>query len=81
MTKKSILLLFLLLSLNGCVERGQTVTPYASMSHRSHQSEANTTIVQPAYVLRLNANDRKIDTVQNSVSGTLMLVIGLIIFL
>lgn len=79
MIKKSIILLILTLFISGCVERGKSVHP----NIRTHQNiqQESTSNVQPAYVLRITAKDRKIDKVKNTISGTLMLVIGLMIIL
>lgn len=80
MLKKSIILVLLTFILSGCVERGQNVIPlYNAQSVKS--IEGNTTIVQPIYVLKCNAKDKPIDAIQNSIAGTFLLAIGIIILL
>ena len=80
MLKKSIILVLLTFILSGCVERGQSVTPlYNTQSVKS--IENNTTIVQPIYVLKCNAKDKPIDATQNTIAGSFLLIIGMIILL
>ena len=80
MLKKSIILVLLTFILSGCVERGQNVTPqYTRQSLKS--IESNTTAVQPIYVLKCNAKDKPIDTTQNTIAGSFLLAIGIIILL
>lgn len=80
MLKKSITLILLTFILSGCVERGQNVTPqYNVQSIKS--IEGNTTVVQPVYVLKCDAKNKPIDAVQNSIAGTFLLAIGIIILL
>jgi len=80
MIKKSIFLLLLTLSFafTGCVERGQSVGPqYVTTKQADVHRD---TSKRPVYMLHLNAND-DIDPVQNSIAGTFMVLIGLIILL
>ena len=80
MLKKSIILVLLTFILSGCVERGQNITPlYNSQNIKS--IESNSTVVQPIYVLKCNAKDKPIDTTQNTIAGTFLLAIGIIILL
>lgn len=81
MLKKSIFLFLLTLFISGCVERGQSVNPQYITQNKNVSTETNTTIVKPIYMLRLDANKSDIDTIKNSVTGTMLLVIGIIIFL
>jgi hypothetical protein len=78
MIKKSIFIFLLAITINGCVERGQSLNvPQKSLTVNNHSS----TSVKPYYTLKINASDSKNDTLKNSLSGSLLLIIGLIILL
>jgi len=76
MIKKSIFIFLLLLSINGCVERG------LNLPHKVvHTKNNNTTDMKPYYALKLNAKDSNHDTLKNNISGSILLLIGLVILL
>ena len=78
MLKKSIFIFLFLLSINGCVERGQNI----NLPHQAvHAKNDNTTDVKPYYALKLNAKDSNHDTLKNNISGSILLLIGLVILL
>jgi len=78
MIKKSIYIVLFLLSINGCVERGQNL----NLTHHAVQvKNKNTTDVKPYYALKINAKDSNHDTLKNSISGSLLLLIGFMILL
>jgi len=79
MLKKSIYFLLFTLILSGCVERGQNLTPKHITKYEISIEDEK---INPSrYVLKVDANKSKIDTTQNNIAGTLLLVIGLIIIL
>ena len=64
--------------MNGCAERGQSLNvPQKSVTVNNSSS----TNVEPYYALKVNASDSKNDTFKNNLSGSLLLIIGLIILL
>ena len=78
MIKKSIFIFLFLLSINGCVERGQNL----NLPHHAIQAKNNhTTDVKPYYALKLSAKDSNHDTLKNNISGSILLLIGLVILL
>ena len=65
--------------LNGCVERGQSINiPTTKSLIKKHDLNRNTTSY---YALKINASDSKYNTRKNNISGSLILIIGLIILL
>lgn len=85
MFKKSIFLFSLLLLISGCVERGQNIKPNTVIIVDHKEKRIHTGNRQEdkesSYVLHLNANEKAYDTLKNSISGSLLIIIGLIIFL
>jgi outer membrane lipoprotein-sorting protein len=81
MLKKSIFLLLLTLIISGCVERGQNLGPSYITKSKVVSSKNTTTTAKPVYVLHLDAKKSEINTTKNTITGTLLLVIGIIVFL
>jgi len=78
MIKKSIFIFLLAMYMNGCAERGQSLNvPQKSITIKN----ASSTHLEPYYALKVNASDSKNDTLKNNLSGSLLLIIGLIILL
>ena len=76
--KKSIFLLLLAITMNGCVERGQSLNiPKNSLIEKHNLATSS----KSYYALKINASDSKHDTLKNNVSGSILLIIGLIILL
>ena len=76
--KKSIYLFLLILFMQGCVERGKSLNiPQESKTIKEKKS----TYTEPYYALKVNASDSKNETLKNTISGSLLLIIGLIILL
>ena len=78
MIKKSIFIFLLAIAINGCAERGQSLNVPQKSSIANNHSSAN---AEPYYALKVHASDSKNDTLKNSLSGSLLLIIGLIILL
>ena len=76
--KKSIFLFLLAMYINGCVERGQSLNIPKKSLIEKHNLASNT---KSYYGLKINANDSRHDTLKNNVSGSILLIIGLIILL
>lgn len=85
MFKKTIFLFLFTLFLSGCVERGQNLRPSTVIivDHKEKRIHAPNTKqnIQSDYVLHLSANEKAYDKLKNNISGSLLIVIGLIIFL
>jgi len=77
MIKKSILVVIFTLFFAGCVERGHIVDVPQKRNFDSNMTMMTKDPSIPTLVV--NAND--IDTVKNNLSGGLILLIGIIIFL
>lgn len=77
MLKKSIIVFSLLLAMNGCAERGQSL----NIPQKNVIIKQNTSKTEPYYALKVNANRLENDIIANSVSGSILLFIGLLILL
>lgn len=79
MIKKSIYIMSIALLFTGCAERGSLHVPMP----KKVMQESNTTFEKDSSIptLVINARQNKINTLENKVSGTLILLIGLALFL
>jgi hypothetical protein len=78
MIKKSIFIFLLAIYMNGCAERGQSLNVPQTLVTVENTSSSN---IEQQYALKMNASDSENDTLKNGLSGSLLLIIGLIILL
>ncbi|RUM76098.1 MAG: hypothetical protein DSZ12_02520 [Sulfurovum sp.] len=85
MIRQSIYVLILTFFLVGCVERGQLIEPnsYDVIQNTQEDNQSSDTIVRYRIKKDVDVQDAlyTIDDMSNNVSGVLILIIGVIIFL
>jgi len=85
MIRQSIYVLILAFFLVGCVERGQLLEPdtYDIIENTQEENQSSDTIVRYKVKKDVDTQDAlyTIDDMSNNVSGVLILIIGVIIFL
>ena len=84
MGKKSIFFVLLLFLMAGCVERGQNIQVIQKstrMKYISSSVDNQASYTQPIYILECKPQKTRTDIIQNTISGTMLIAIGLMIFL